>query len=101
MKDVDKLSYKKLKKFIATNHPVSPNTGEKFSIFDRITVKDFYLKLLDMFGCIRFYGSYRDFKKKCYKICLKNKKRKFVKPNSMKDMPDSGSNSSDDPQNTF
>ena len=82
---------RKLKKFLSNS----------FKNFDTITVKDYYFKLFDLFGCIRFYQKYKDLKKRFFSYCLKNKKRKFVKPHSMKDVPDSCSDSSDDPKNTF
>lgn len=97
LNDVDPLSYKKLRKFIAVNHPVDPNTGKKFSGFETITVKDYYFKLFDLCGCIRCYHRYKELKRKCFNNCFRTRKRKFTKPRSMKDVPDTESNSSDDP----
>lgn len=42
-----KLSYKKLMDFIAFNHPVNPVTKQRFSIMDRMSIKDFGIKILD------------------------------------------------------
>lgn len=52
-KDVEQLSYKKLMKSIATNHPVDPYLGDKFDVRDQITVKDHVFKLFDPCGCIK------------------------------------------------
>jgi len=100
MSDVDQLSYKKLKKFIATKHPVDPDTLEKFSIWEPITIKDYGLKLFDIAGCIRLYELYKKGKKHCFKWLVKKKKKKFEKPISMRDVPDSDSGSSDT-KNTY
>lgn len=81
-------------------HPVDPNTNEKFSIWESITIKDFGLKLFDIVGCIRCYNVYKESKKRCFNWCFKKKKRKFEKPVSMRDVPDSDSDSSDT-KNTY
>jgi hypothetical protein len=47
----DKLSYKKLRKLIEYNHPCDPNTKEKFSIMERINVRNYGAKLVDMCFC--------------------------------------------------
>ena len=46
--DIDSLSYKKLHKMIVENHPVDPDTHQKFKISERITVKDYNKKLFDV-----------------------------------------------------
>jgi len=87
-------SYKKLLKTIAEKHPVDPTSKLKFSIKDRITVKDYDSKLSDLFY---FY-----YTKKYIKNCCKRLKKKikgnhgiqFVKPESLKDVPDSSTSSS-------
>lgn len=48
------LSYKKLIKVIEQNHPVDPETKEKFSAQDRITVKDYLAKMSDACFCYAF-----------------------------------------------
>jgi hypothetical protein len=39
--------------FIAKNHPVDPVTNDKFMVWERITVENYYTKLLDPCGCQR------------------------------------------------
>jgi hypothetical protein len=51
----DKLSYKKLRKLIEYNHPCDPNTKEKFSIMERINVKNYGAKLVDMCFCYQCF----------------------------------------------
>jgi hypothetical protein len=46
------LSYSKLRKFIALNHPVDPDTNTKFSIWDNIGVQYYGLKLFTCCGCL-------------------------------------------------
>jgi hypothetical protein len=41
------LSYTKLMKHIQNNHPMDPDTMKKFMPSDSITVKNFYIKLID------------------------------------------------------
>ena len=56
--DDNTLSYNKLMKFIAKNHPVddsNPKDIKMFSILERITVKDYYFRLMSMCGCYRAY----------------------------------------------
>jgi len=60
-------SYKKLMKTIEENHPVDPKTKQKFSLRDRITVKDFESKLSDLF----YFYFFRQKIKNCYKFLKK------------------------------
>lgn len=89
------ISYKKIKKSIALNHPVDPLTGEKFSIVESITVANYNLKLADAFGCIRLNNFINKIKAKCFNFILKKKDRGITKPESMKDVPD------DDKEDSF
>lgn len=45
------LSYNKLIKVVEMYHPVDPETKEKFSVFERITVKEYRAKLGDCCYC--------------------------------------------------
>ena len=63
----DELSYKKLQKMVETFHPTNPETREKFSIFDEVTVYNFGLKLTDACGIIKLVLCF----KKCKSICKK------------------------------
>jgi len=54
--DMETLSFKKLHKMITENHPVDPNTQEKFAFGERLTVKNYNKKLFDVcciMKCIR------------------------------------------------
>ena len=44
-------------------HPVDPDTKEKLPVFDRITVKDFYKKLSDIFLIYKATLACKKFKK--------------------------------------
>ena len=88
------LSYKGLVKFISLHHPVNPISKEKFSVFQRITVRDYGFKMTDACGfytigmvcinCVKRYSKLQRFEEK------------RVKPSSMNDLPDSASESSGD-----
>jgi hypothetical protein len=52
------LSHSKLVKFISKNHPVDER-GEKFSIFERVTVKYYLLRLLNPMGSYQIYKFYK------------------------------------------
>lgn len=49
--DYDPLSYKKLMKHIEHYHPRHPETKKKFSVCDRITLKDYNKRLFDPCLC--------------------------------------------------
>lgn len=48
----EELSYKSLIRMIETYHPTNPETREKFSPFDQVTVHNFGLKIIDACGLI-------------------------------------------------
>ena len=50
MLDSDKeiMSYKKLTKYITTNHPCDIDTNERFKFGERINVKDYSQKITDI-----------------------------------------------------
>ena len=87
------LSYKRLHKMISTLHPTDPETLEKLDVQDDITVNKYGLKLIDAIGCLYCL----DICKRCLKLCkglfAKKQKKFYVKPETMKDVPDSDSDS--------
>ena len=88
------LSYKKLMQVITTYHPVDPETKKSFSVKDRITVRDYGAKMSDACFCYAMcqqFAKCKRFIKK--KLKGESKKQVFKKPDSMIDLPDSGSSS--------
>ena len=75
-------------------HPVDPDTKDKFKVSDRITVKDYYQKLSDIFCCYAIAQYFKRFKK-FLKGKFSEQKEKFPKPLSMADLPSSDSSSND------
>lgn len=73
----EELSYKKLKKFIDSNHPVDPYLGVKFPVSESITVKSHTFKLFDAFGCIRFVEKFQKFKRIMFNKIFKKPKKKL------------------------
>ena len=57
------LSYKKLKRMITENHPVDPDTKSKLSLTERITVKDYFPKIMDACCVYRMRIIFKKFKK--------------------------------------
>ena len=91
------LSYKKLKKFIQSTHPLDPYLNDKFKLSESVTVKDHNLKLFDACGFLRCLEKITRIFRKCFKKCFKKKtKKKFEKPSSMKDLPDTDSDASEE-----
>ena len=87
------LSYKKLLKIIEKHHPVDPETKEKFSAQERVTVRDYGAKLSDACFCYAV-GQFMGKAKKVLKKKLRgDKKVKWERPESMHDLPESGSSS--------
>ena len=82
------VSYAKLRKSICQNHPVDPQTGDKFSIIDSVTVDNYYLKLSDACGCMKCYEFLSNFKNRIKNFISKKKEKQIEKPHSMKDVPD-------------
>ena len=70
--------------------------GEKFSIYESVTVKKHTFKLFDACGLIRLFDRCIRIKRNFYSKIFKKKKRKLEKPSSMRDMPDSDSNGSEE-----
>ena len=96
-KGADKLSYKKLMKMITTYHPCDPDTQRKFEYNDSVTIHNFGLKLMDACGCLVCYKATKKCKKTCRALCCKRKlKKEIFKPETMKDVPDSDSDTSVD-----
>ena len=46
---------------ITENHPCDPDTKERFSVMDRITVKNYYAKMADIL-------KFRKFRNNCHKL---------------------------------
>jgi hypothetical protein len=78
---------------IETYHPTNPETREKFSPSDSVTVYNYGLKLSDACGLIQLLDCLKRLKSALKKKFKKNDK-KFLRPETMKDLPDS--DSSDD-----
>lgn len=55
------ISYSKLEKVISQRHPLDPETKDRFSIKDRVTVIEYEAKLSDMCYC---YAANKFFKEK-------------------------------------
>jgi hypothetical protein len=87
------LSYKKLLKIIEMHHPVDPETKEKFSSSERITVRDYAAKLSDACFCYAVGQMIGKAKKILKKKLRGDKKVKWERPESMHDLPESGSSS--------
>ena len=87
------MSYKALKKHISQNHPVDPLTNEKFGISESATVYNYWLKLTDACFCMAIYNCFKKGKKKVMEWCFPREKKFIEKPESMQDVPDSGSDS--------
>lgn len=89
------LSYKQLIKFISATHPVNPVTKEKFSTDDRVTVKDYGYRFIDACGFFTLFMCCKACCKKYWKL-QRVPEEKRVKPEGIKDLPDSGSETSSD-----
>lgn len=75
---------------------MDPHLGDKFKYSDSVTVKNHNLKLFDAFGCLKHLEKISKIMRKYCNKCLKKKKKKFVKPSSMKDLPDTDSDASEE-----
>lgn len=81
---------------VCTQHPVDSETKQRFSFNDRTTVKDYMSKLSDVCFCYALGQYYTQLRK-----CLRKKygkshlKKKFERPDSMIDLPESNSDSVD------
>jgi hypothetical protein len=71
-------------------HPTDPNTNEKFEVLQSVTVSNYLFKLFDACGCISLYKIYKLLKYKFWNWMFP-KKRNFVKPITMEDVPSSDS----------
>ena len=90
------ISYSKLMRVIATYHPYDHETKSRFNIKDRVTINDYSAKLSDACFC---YVLAQNIKKgtKFIKNKFKGEKvKKFERPESMADLPDSNSDESSD-----
>ena len=90
------LSWKNAVRFIARNHPVHPITKAKFSLGARTTVKDYATKLLDPCQLHVAAGWCKRVGKQYYKLSRGDTdERKMARPESLKDLPPSESDSSE------
>lgn len=81
---------------IETYHPTNPETREKFSPFDSITVHKFSIKIWDACGFIQIINFCQLAKSRIKKaLNISKKDKSFKRPETMNDLPDS--DSSDDP----
>ena len=90
------ISYSKLEKVISQRHPLDPETKDRFSVKDRVTVNEYEAKLSDMCYC---YAANKFFKEKAkeFKKMIKGPKLdKIERPPSMKDLPESDSSSEEE-----
>ena len=69
--EYEPLSYKKLMKFIETNHPRHPETKDNWGICSRITIKRYYWILFDPCFVFTLITGFRKFKKRMVKKCRK------------------------------
>ena len=91
------MSYKALIKDIEKNHPMDPDIKERFGWKERLTVKDFEWKLVDALYLYSISQSFQACCKKIKKRFRPPKTSKFVRPDTLNDMPESGSSSDSDP----
>lgn len=89
------ISYKKLFKVIYTQHPVDPETKQRFNFNERITVKDYIYKITDCCYCYAITQKLNEVKRYCRKRFGGAQRVKFDRPESMRDLPSSDSNSED------
>jgi hypothetical protein len=82
-------------RMIETYHPTNPETREKFSPFDTVHVFNYGMKLSDACGFIKVLNWLAEAKSKLKRALNLKKTKKFKKPATMKDLPDT--DSSDDP----
>ena len=90
------ISYAKLMRVIATSHPYNNETKSRFNFKDRVTINDYSAKLSDACFC---YAIGQNIKKgtKFLKSKFKGEKvKKFERPASMADLPDTDSDLSSD-----
>lgn len=97
-----------MRKVIEESHPCDPHACRAFGLAERITVRNFYLKLLDVFNCYNLEDLYLRLKKAWKKPKkqplneAKNQnttnrprgdKNRLVRPESLKNVADPGSSS--------
>ena len=82
------ISYHQLEKVIRTRHPVDPLSGERFDVWESITVADYNLKLIDACGCQTCFKCCSKYAKKAEKLVTRKKDKGLEKPASMQDVPD-------------
>lgn len=73
--------------FIAFNHPVNPISKQRFSLMNRLTVKDFGWKLIDCIFCFQIKEFCKKVFKSIRKIELRGTKSRVDKPDILADIP--------------
>lgn len=84
---------------MVTLHPTDPETFQTFSLNDTVSVSRFGLKLIDALGCLNCFATFKICSKSLKQKFTKKEKKMFHKPETMKDVPDSDSDS--DVNDTF
>lgn len=74
-------------------HPTDPGTMDKLDLEDSITVNKYTFKLVDAVGCLYCFSIFKRFFKFLKGKLLRKKQKYYLKPDSMKDVPDSDSDS--------
>lgn len=87
------MSYKALHKRIVELHPTDPETFQKLSVGDSVSVSRYALKMVDAIGCLFLFSLIKEIKKWFNSLFGKKQKALFHKPETMKDVPDSDSDS--------
>jgi hypothetical protein len=90
----ERLSYAALMEFIAQNHPTNPITKEKFSLLERLTVKDFGYKIFDCLGCYQIKEFCQSCCRSIRKIELRGTNPRVKKPEILDDVPETDSEES-------
>lgn len=89
----ESLSYKQLHKTIVTLHPTDPETYDKLLLDEDVTVSKYGIKLVDSVGVLKFLNAVRGCAKACKSLFIPKGRKLYIKPNTMKDVPDSDSDS--------
>jgi hypothetical protein len=76
------------------NHPVNPISKQKFSLLERLTVKDFGYKLIDCLFCYQIKEACKSCCKYCRKIELRGTSPRVKKPKILNDLPETDSEES-------
>lgn len=67
---------------------MDPLSGEKFDVWESLTVANYNIKLIDAFGCQKCFDACTVCLKKAEKLVTRKKDKGLEKPASMQDVPD-------------